>query len=94
MDGPPGVSGRPARCYARDYLRALADGEKRLAPAARAYTDVAAALRPVWRRALDLEAGKAPPDAVVLTSLAERIRCARGAEAEGIDRLREYLERP
>lgn len=81
-----------ARCYAREYLRALAAEEERLAGAASAYSDVAAALRPVWEHSLEL--GEEPPRASELRSLAERIREARAAEKSGVAGLRALLSRP
>lgn len=83
-----------ARCYARDYLRALADddavsGADDLAAAADAYARVAERLRPVWQAL-----GDCPPlDSVDRPALADAIRAAGTAEATAVARLKAYLAR-
>ena len=79
-----------ARCYARDYLRAVADGDDHLIEAAAVFSDVAASLRPVWEcgyRTLEL-------GVEILDSLAEAIRDAGLAERRGIELIRLHLAEP
>ena len=76
-----------ARCYARDYLRELATDDPRLQEAADSYSDVASCLRPVWEQSPEVPR----PDDELLRSLADSIRSARVAEAQGIERIEEYL---
>ncbi len=76
-----------ARCYARDYLGAVAAGDANLVEAAAAFADVAAFLRPVWRCTYEkgaIEGGK-------LKSLADAIRDAKAADLRGIDLIRSHL---
>jgi hypothetical protein len=77
-----------ARCYARDYLEAIAGAREPLQQAASSYAAVACHLRPVWERACE----RRPPDRVVLSSLADHIRDAKLSEARAIDCIREYVE--
>jgi hypothetical protein len=79
-----------ARCYARDYLSVLADGDADLKEAASAYSTVATALRPVWTHALTL--GEEAPTPDDLAGLAQRIRDAKTAEAAGVEALRRSLD--
>jgi hypothetical protein len=78
-----------ARCYAREYLRVIADGDEHLERAAAAYSDVAATLRPVWEHSQGL--GDEPADAGNLEELARGIRKAKAAEQGGVAGLRRYL---
>ena len=78
-----------ARCYARDYIAAIAGGDEKLELAAKAYGRVASHLRPVW----EAFPSERRPSADLLTSLADSIRSARVAEELAIDGIREYLAR-
>ncbi|NIN70710.1 MAG: hypothetical protein GTO46_02000 [Gemmatimonadetes bacterium] len=77
-----------ARCYARDYLEAVAGESEPLRQAASSYATVACHLRPVWEHACE----KRPPESVVLSSLADHIRDALLSEARAIDYIREHVE--
>jgi hypothetical protein len=77
-----------ARCYARDYLEAVAGESEPLRQAASSYATVACHLRPVWEHACE----KRPAERVVLSSLADHIRDARLSEARAIDCIREHVE--
>lgn len=76
-----------ARCYARDYLRSIANGSETLQRAAASYEAVASQLKPVWDHALTLS----KPDSKALSRMAENIRSAKAAEQEGISHVREYV---
>jgi len=78
-----------ARCYARDYLRSIAEGDVLLLKAADAYEKVAGFLKPLWdhfRTSNTLEN-------TVLSMLAENIRKAKAAEEEGIGFLKQYIQK-
>jgi hypothetical protein len=77
-----------ARCYARDYLEAIAGESEPLRQAASSYATVACHLRPVWEHACE----KRSPDRVILSSLADHIREARLSEARAIDCIKEHVE--
>ncbi|MGD2218134.1 MAG: hypothetical protein PVJ64_15360, partial [Gemmatimonadales bacterium] len=77
-----------ARCYARDYLEAVAGESEPLRQAASSYAAVACHLRPVWEHACE----KRPPERAVLSSLADHIRDAKLSEARAIDCIREHVE--
>lgn len=77
-----------ARCYARDYLEAVAEESEPLRQAASSYATVACHLRPVWEHACE----KRPAESGVLSSLADHIRDARLSEARAIDCIREHVE--
>jgi hypothetical protein len=79
-----------ARCYARDYIAALADGDEKLEGAARAYAEVASCLRSVWKAF----PGERKPGADLLASLADDIGSARLAEEAAVNYLREYVTDP
>jgi hypothetical protein len=76
-----------ARCYAREYLRAVAGGNESLGRASRCYEVTASSLRPVW----EFFSGKSEPHEHELLSLSARIAEARAAEKEGIELIRTYL---
>lgn len=76
-----------ARCYARDYLKANANGNEYLVRASSAYERVAANLMTVW---VYFSKHVNPTDGD-LTSLAQSVRSAKEAEVEGIDAIRAYL---
>jgi hypothetical protein len=76
-----------ARCYARDYLKAIADGNERLKEAVSAYERVASSLEPVWNALKD----EKEPDCKTLASLARSVRDAKTAEEQGLAAIKEYL---
>lgn len=76
-----------ARCYARDFLGAIADQEESLRRAETHYGEVASCLRPVWQSATNVE----EPGAEDLSQMAEMIRSAKSAEENAVACLREYL---
>jgi len=76
-----------ARCYARDYLKSIANGNAALRRAAASYEDVASLLKRVWDHAVALTT----PDGTALSRAAENIRSAKTAEQEGISHIREYV---
>jgi hypothetical protein len=78
-----------ARCYARDYLHSIANGNETLRRAAASYEDVASLLQPVWDHARTLT----KPDSKALSRMAENIRSAKAAEQEGISHMRDYVTR-
>lgn len=75
-----------ARCYARDYLRGLADDEA-LRNASSCYERVASCLKPVW----EYHSGVKRPEGASLRSLAESIRGAKAAEEEALGQIQNYL---
>jgi hypothetical protein len=77
-----------ARCYARDYLEAVAGESEPLRQASSSFAAVACHLRPVWEHACE----KRPPESVVLSSLADHIRDALLSEVRAIDYIREHVE--
>jgi hypothetical protein len=76
-----------ARCYARDYLSAIAQGNGALEKAASRYAEVATHLRPVWEHSQASE----PPAPESLSLMAEAITRAKAAEEEGVQAIRKYL---
>jgi len=76
-----------ARCYAREYLKSMANGNEWMLKAASCYEDVASALKPVW----DYFSQANPINANKLNSLSADIKRAKIAEAEGINFLKKYL---
>jgi hypothetical protein len=76
-----------ARCYARDFLAALAREDHALRPAADAYARVAAQLLPVWQA---YSHDRRPPEEA-LPALAASLRQAVEAEREGVAHLKGYL---
>jgi hypothetical protein len=76
-----------ARCYAWNYLNAIAQSDDMLVQASSHYEEVACHLKPVW----DCFSERRKPEVEVLRSLAQNIRSARNAENEGIKWIREYL---
>jgi len=76
-----------ARCYARDYLEAVAAESEPLRQAASSYATVACHLRAVWERACE----RRTPERVVLSCLADHIREAKLSEARAVDCIREHL---
>lgn len=78
-----------ARCYAREYLQAIAEGGDDLRHASLAYGRAAASLRPVW----EAFSGGRTPDAGLLRSLATHLRAAKAAEQQGLEHIGEHLSR-
>jgi hypothetical protein len=78
-----------ARCYARDYLAQIADGDKALEAASVAYAQAASCLKPVWEAFY----GERKPADRVLSALAQRIRESKAAEEEAVGSLAQYLDR-
>lgn len=77
-----------ARCYARDYLAAIAGDDPDLLAAADAYGRAAAALLPVWHIFRDEQ----HPPADLLRAAVTQIEAAKAAELAAIDRLAAYLQ--
>ncbi len=77
-----------ARCYARDYLKQIADGDESLLKAAEAYEKSALLLKPLW----DFHSGNENIDAERLKLFAEMIRKAKTVEGHEIHHIKEYLE--
>ncbi|UCG51000.1 MAG: hypothetical protein JSW58_12465 [Candidatus Latescibacterota bacterium] len=78
-----------ARCYARDYLKAIAGRNENLLRAVLSYQNVASLLKPIW----DFFKTQSKPDQHTLHVMARSIRDARAAEEEGIDNIKEHLAR-
>jgi len=76
------------RCYARDYLRAIANGDAHLEKAAGCYEEVATCLQTVW----DSFGDKEVPGAETFRSLGQNIRAAKEVEKEGIECIKAYIE--
>lgn len=76
-----------ARCYAREYLQAIADGEEDLRHASRAYGRVAASLRPIC----DAFPREHNPSEELLKSLSAKLRTAKAAEQEGLTHIERHL---
>jgi hypothetical protein len=76
-----------ARCYARDYLKTIADGNGFLKEASSSYAEVASCLKPVW----DHFSGKKKTDEKILRSFSQNVRDAKTAEEEGIGYIKEHL---
>ena len=76
-----------ARCYARNYLKAIADGNELIQRASLSYETVVSHLKPVW----DYSREERKPECKTLTALAQSVRSAKAAEQEGIDSIKEYL---
>ncbi len=77
-----------ARCYAREYLRSIGNGDENLSEAVSAYEEVASRLRPVWESCSKKER---PTDKETPLGLAQCIRDAKKAEETGIESIRKYL---
>ncbi|MFC1725164.1 hypothetical protein ACFL4T_06030 [candidate division KSB1 bacterium] len=76
-----------ARCYARDYLRMISNGNENLQKAAHCYQRVAGQLKPVW----DYFSKNEKSDRKLFLSFAENIREAKKDEEEGISYIKKYL---
>ncbi len=78
-----------ARCYARDYLKAIANEDPSLLKAADAYAQVASHLKPIW----DSLSNQELLDSELLESFAQHLRNAKAAEMVGIESIKECLTR-
>jgi hypothetical protein len=76
-----------ARCYARDYLGHIAEGNKHLQNASLAYGLVADFLKPLW----EYFSEKKKPESKLLKSFAQNIKDAKNSEEEGIGLIKIYL---
>jgi hypothetical protein len=76
-----------ARCYARDYLKTIADGNTMLQKASLSYEKVASYLKPLW----DYFSNENKLEGKKLLSLAESIKSAKTAEEEGINSIKRYI---
>lgn len=77
-----------SRCYARDYLKMIADNDNHLAGAAGYYEKVAACLRLVWECFLKRQW----PKAEVFQKLGQDIRDAKEVEKKGVESIKMYLD--
>jgi hypothetical protein len=78
-----------ARCYARDYLKTIANDDAYLKEATACYIEVAQCLQPVW----ECFAKKQWPEADMFLKLGQDIRNAKKAEKKGIKSIKEYLDK-
>jgi hypothetical protein len=76
-----------ARCYARDYLNVISNGNELLKKAACSFEKVASFLKPVWK----CLANEEKPDVETLNCSAQNVRSAKSAEEDGIKSIKEYL---
>jgi hypothetical protein len=76
-----------ARCYARDFLKQIAQDNKNLQKASLAYGRVADFLKPLWLYFSE----RKKPDSKLLKSFAQNIDHARKSEEEGIAFIKKYL---
>jgi hypothetical protein len=77
-----------ARCYARDYLCNISNGNEHLKKASEAYKNVALHLKKVWLQSPD----KLDAEADLLRSLSQNVKDAKASEEEGIAYIKEYLK--
>ncbi|MCP4703852.1 MAG: hypothetical protein GY865_04505 [candidate division Zixibacteria bacterium] len=77
-----------ARCYARDYLRKISNGNKNLIKAAEFYDKVAENLLEVWKQSPD----KIEPEITILKSISQNITNAKLFESDGIGYIKKYFE--
>ncbi|MHC4309903.1 MAG: hypothetical protein ACYSSN_08165 [Planctomycetota bacterium] len=77
-----------ARCYARDYLKMIADSDEHLNQAAACYGQVAACLQPVW----DCFVKRKWPKTEIFKKLAQHIRDAKDNEKKGIEFIKMHLD--
>jgi len=76
-----------ARCYAKEYLKTIADGSELLLEAATHYERVVEQLKPAFVFFLKKES----PEPESLTTFASQVRAARDAEEQAIDCIRKHL---
>jgi hypothetical protein len=78
-----------ARCYARDYLKIIANGDGLLTKAASCYERVSKLLKPIWyHMAINRNL-----HADTLGFLAQNIKEAKQSEEEGIQHIKAYLKK-
>jgi hypothetical protein len=77
-----------ARCYARDYLCNISNGNENLKKASASYEKVSSLLKKVWIHSPD----KLDAEADFLRSLFQSIKDAKSYEEEGIAYIKEYLK--
>jgi hypothetical protein len=77
-----------ARCYARDYLKSIANDNETIHKASQSYEKVASRLKPIWDRFLN----KKKPDVETLRSFSQNIKDAKLSEVEGIGHLKDYIQ--
>jgi hypothetical protein len=76
-----------ARCYARDYLKQISEGNKDLQKASLTYGRVANFLKPLWIHFSE----KKKPESNLIKSFAQNINNAKYSEEEGIEFIKKYL---
>ncbi len=76
-----------AKCYARDYLAAIADGDSHLMNASTLYGEAAKKLLPVWH----FFRGGKQPSSDNLSEFIERVRAATEAEDKAIKKMKEWV---
>jgi hypothetical protein len=76
-----------ARCYARDYMKMISNGNSQLTKAADAYEIVASLLKAVWK----MSPGEKNIPADELQIISKHIWDARRAEEEGVNFIKDYL---
>jgi len=77
-----------ARCYARDYLNQISDGNNDLIQAADSYKKVADCLLEVWKQSPD----RIDPEINLLRSISQNIKDTKSSEEEGIAYIKKYLK--
>jgi hypothetical protein len=77
-----------ARCYARDFLAMIADGDANLQKAAESYADVAGHFKILWEY-FSVRHDEHSVD--MLVSLADHIKQAGAAEQDAIEAIKKYL---
>lgn len=78
-----------ARCYARDYLAKISDGNDLLEIASQAYRNTADNLRQAMEKSPQVK----NPDRQLLESIAENIITAKNSEAEALEYIEKYLDK-
>nr|NQU94067.1 hypothetical protein [Bacteroidota bacterium] len=77
-----------ARCYARDWLNDIAEGNQHLQKAALAYGQVADLLKPLWV----YFSNEQKPESQQLKTFAEMIKDAKHLEGEGIELIKQHIK--
>ena len=75
------------RCYARDYLQMIANGNNLILKSAACYRNVAIALGSVWDRLTE----KKPLDSDSMRSISRSIKEAEASEEKGIHYIKDFL---
>ncbi len=78
-----------ARCYAREYLKLITNGNDLLIKAVSSYEIVTSSLKTLW----DYFSQDRQIDAKALYSLSESVKRAKASEKEGIYFIKEYLNK-